>query len=283
MTASTTVQKAFDHIQDRILAGDFPPGTVISEASLAKQLGVSRTPVGEALRELAGVGLVEQVPRYGTIVRTITRQEIIELYELREGLEPHAVALAASRISAADLERLEMLCRRIEGFLADLQQSQHDVLEGQALREFLAADMAFHTLLIFAAGNRRIARLVRDSHVMTELFGTHRLLHDRAIVAELCQFHSQILAAVRRGDAEAARSAAAAHVRTSLGHTLACLDRRPDGGNLSSLTLPDDVRDELRRVESNLHIPQSPSTHDVSSLKTSPAKSRTSSRRKPRS
>jgi DNA-binding GntR family transcriptional regulator len=283
MTTSTTVQMAFDNIRDRILAGELPPGTVISEAGLAKQLGVSRTPVGEALRELASVGLVEQVPRYGTIVRTVTRQEIVELYELREGLEPHAVALAASRISAADLERLEMLCQRIEGFLADLEQSQRNALDGQTLREFLAADMAFHTLLIFAAGNRRIARVVRDSHVMTELFGTHRIVHDRTIVAELCQFHAQILAAVRRGDAEAARSAAAAHVRTSLAHTLECLDRRPNSGSLSSLALPDDVRDELRRVESNLQPPQSPSAPDTPFPQTSPAKSRTSVRRKPRS
>lgn len=258
MPAGTTVQKAYDHIRDRILAGDFPPGSVISEAALARQLGVSRTPVGEALRDLAHVGMVEQVPRFGTIVRTITRQDIIELYEVREGLEPHAAALAASRISPPDLERLEKLCERLEGFLSDLKQSQREMLEGQMLREFLAADMAFHTLLIFAAGNRRIAKLVRDSQVMTELFGTQRLVHDQAIVTELCQFHTRILTAVRCGDAEAARAAAAEHVRASLVHTLENLDRHSGSSSLSALELPDDVREELRRIESNLQDRESP-------------------------
>ncbi len=285
MTAAPTVQKAYDHIRDRILTGEFPPGTVISEAVLARELGVSRTPVGEALRELAGVGLVQQVPRYGTIVRSITRQEIVELYELREALEPHAVALAAQRISSTDLERLDKLSARLEGFLAHLCQSHQEMLEGRMLREFLAADMAFHTLLIFAAGNRRIAKLVRDSHLMTELFGTQRLVHDQAILAELCQFHAQILEAVRRGDAEAARAVAAEHVRTSLAHTLECLDRHPAGESLSTLALPDDVREELKRIESDLQHPDtstlSPGAAHATSHKTATrAKARKATKRK---
>lgn len=257
MQSGTTVQKAFDHIRDRIIAGEYSPGAVLSEAALAKQIGVSRTPVGEALRELAGIGLVEQVPRYGTIVRAITRQEVVELYELREGLEPHAVALAAERINPANVERLKRLCQRIEGFLAELPATAKSArLEGQTLREFLAADMAFHTILIHAAGNRRIAKVVRDSHVMTELFGTRRLVHDRPIVAEVCRFHSEILAAVEEGDAARARHVAAEHIRTSLTHTLDCLDEHRSAGDLGAVALPEDVREELGRIESSLGQPK---------------------------
>lgn len=256
MTGTGSIHKACEHIRDRILAGDFPPGFVLSESALAKDLGVSRTPVGEALRELAAVGLVEQVPRYGTIVRRVGRAEIIELYELREALEPHAVALAVGRIAPADVARLEKLCERVAEFEAEMTRAKRERLEGQALRDFLATDMAFHTVLIHAAGNRRIARIVRDSHVMTQLFGTQRLIHDKQIVAEVCRFHAHILAAVQRGDAEAARAVAAEHIRASLTHTLENLDRQRSGGDLSALALPEDVRAELHRIESALDRPK---------------------------
>lgn len=251
MTRSGHIQKAVDHIRERILCGDLRPGFVLSESALAKDLGVSRTPVGEALRELAAVGLVEQVPRYGTIVRRVGRGEIVELYELREGLEPHAVALAVRRIAPEDIERLQKLCDRLEAFDAEMKKVSRERLEGQQLRDFLATDMAFHALLIHAAGNSRIARLVRDSHVMTQLFGTQRLVHDRGIISEVCRFHARILAAVRRGDAEAARAVAAEHIRASLAHTLENLDRYR-GGELGAQALPDDVREELSRIESAL-------------------------------
>jgi DNA-binding GntR family transcriptional regulator len=256
MKARTNVQKAFEHVRERIISGAFPPGGVISESTVAKELGVSRTPVGEALRELAGVGLVEQVPRFGTIVRRITRREIVELYELREGLEPHAVALAVARITPVDVERLQRLCDRLESFLVELRESRQEALTGQALREFLAADMAFHTILIHAAGNRRIAKVVRDSHVMTELFGTQRLVHDQRIVADVCRYHSRTLTAVVHGDAETAKAVSAEHIRASLTHTLESLDRQRTGDDLSTVALPDDVREELRRIEGGLEHPR---------------------------
>jgi len=255
-TKSGHIQKAIDHIRERILCGDLQPGFVLSESALAKELGVSRTPVGEALRELAAVGLVEQMPRYGTIVRRVGRAEIIELYELREAVEPHAVALAVGRIALADVARLEKLCERIAEFEAAMARAKRERLEGQALRDFLTTDMAFHTVLIHAAGNRRIAHIVRDSHVMTQLFGTQRLIHDRRIVAGVCRFHAQILAAIQRGDAKAAREAAAEHIRASLAHTLENLDRQRPVGDLSALALPEDVRAELHRIESALDRPK---------------------------
>ncbi len=250
------IQKAAEHIRARILCGDFQPGFVLSESALARDLGISRTPVGEALRELAAVGLVEQVPRYGTIVRRIGRAEIIELYELREALEPYAVALAVGRIAPADVARLDKLCARIVEFKTGMVRANIERLEGQTLRDFLATDMAFHTVLIHAAGNSRIARIVRDSHVMTQLFGTQRLIHERQIVAEACRFHAQILAAIQHGDAKAARDAAAEHIRASLAHTLENLDRQRPGDDLNALALPEDVRAELRRIESVLDRPK---------------------------
>src|SRR5262245_15044729 len=93
----TLVQRAYEHIQEAILSGHLPAGSVVSEAVLAKSLGISRTPVGEAIRQLAREGLVQQVPRYGTIVKPIDRRELIELYEMRAALESYAAARAAEK------------------------------------------------------------------------------------------------------------------------------------------------------------------------------------------
>ena len=87
--------RAYQHIQSEILAGKLSAGTQISETRIAEQLGISRTPVGEAIRTLAAEGWVEQQPRRGTVVRSFSRREIIELYELREALETFAARKAA--------------------------------------------------------------------------------------------------------------------------------------------------------------------------------------------
>ena len=261
MVSNTAIQKAYERIHGRILSGDLKPGALLSEATLAKDLGVSRTPVGEALRELASVGLVTQLPRFGTIVRRIGRGEIIELYELREALEPYAVALAVRRITPDDIARLQILCEQGEAVAADMKHAGLAKLEGQFLRDFLATDMAFHTLLIHVAGNQRIAKLVQDSHVMNQLFGTQRLIHDQRIVAEACRYHTRILAAVRRGDAEAARALAAEHIRVSLAHTLENLDRYRSAEDAG--VLPEQVSTELDRIKSKHGRARRPSSQRI--------------------
>src|SRR5438105_3197888 len=94
MLRTSLAQKAYEHLQEGIFSGRLRAGTVISEEALAKELGISRTPVGEAIRQLAGEGLVEQVPRYGTIVKPLDRRELQELYEIRDALRDRDPAAA---------------------------------------------------------------------------------------------------------------------------------------------------------------------------------------------
>src|SRR3954469_20008540 len=114
-------QKAYDHLQEGVLSGRLRSGTVISEQALARELGISRTPVGEAIRQLVREGLVEQVPRYGTIVRSIDRRELIDLYEMREAIESYAAAKAAELVSDAALDRLQQFCDVMENIERDLR------------------------------------------------------------------------------------------------------------------------------------------------------------------
>src|SRR5690349_13215528 len=126
---ASLAQKAYEHLQEGVLSGRLRSGTVISEAALAKELGISRTPVGEAIRQLVREGLVEQVPRYGTIVRSIDRQELTDLYEMREALESFAAAKAAEHITEPMLNRLQQyveVMKRIEDELRDAGASELD-------------------------------------------------------------------------------------------------------------------------------------------------------------
>ncbi|MDZ7618824.1 MAG: GntR family transcriptional regulator, partial [Patescibacteria group bacterium] len=84
MESTSLFQQAYSRIQEEILRGELPPGGRVSEISLAKQLGLGRAPVREALRQLQNDGVMRQIPRYGTVVRMPRRRDVIDIYELRE-------------------------------------------------------------------------------------------------------------------------------------------------------------------------------------------------------
>ncbi|MBN1571419.1 MAG: GntR family transcriptional regulator, partial [Acidobacteria bacterium] len=103
-------ERAYLHIQQKIAGRELLAGSAISEVALAAELGLSRTPVHEALRQLLGEGLLEEDPSGGIVVVRLSRQDFVELYELRSVLEAHAVSKIAKRPSAEkDLERLRAL------------------------------------------------------------------------------------------------------------------------------------------------------------------------------
>ena len=100
---------------------------MLSELAVAKELGISRTPVREAFRDFEQEGVLEQVPRFGTRVKALDRRDLVELYELREALEPYAVAQAAGRLSDADAHTLRDALRRHEGRGGGTAQARPDL------------------------------------------------------------------------------------------------------------------------------------------------------------
>src|SRR3954468_7860578 len=141
-SSGTLVQKAYDHIQEAILSGHLPAGSVVSEAALAKSMGISRTPVGEAIRQLSREGLVQQVPRYGTIVKPIERRELVELYEMRAALESYAAAKAGEEFEEQTIRRLQQFCDVMHNIAEELEDAGTSELDESRLSRFLAADMA---------------------------------------------------------------------------------------------------------------------------------------------
>jgi DNA-binding GntR family transcriptional regulator len=229
MSDNTLRQRAYELIQGKLLTGELRGGSLISENALAAEMGISRTPVREAIHQLEIEGFVEKVPRYGTLVRAPDRDEIRELFDLREALEIYAAAEAASRLSPADLEMLELLLSEMKAAAQEFRDSGRDFLDERMLRRFLTADMGFHMTLIRATNNRRFMKILTDFRVIQRIFGYHRVRHGRSVVEEACRQHGEILEAIRNGDADAARSAIARHIRTSKEHSLESLDLRAYG------------------------------------------------------
>src|SRR5881397_812682 len=105
----TLWQRAYDHLREEIIAGHLQPGAELAEVALSEQLGVSRGPIREAIGRLAAEGLVTVRPRRGAIVRSLSKDEFLELYQVREALEIMAVRLAVPRLGTDDVAQLEQL------------------------------------------------------------------------------------------------------------------------------------------------------------------------------
>lgn len=249
---TTLSQKAYADIHDRIVSGRLQPGAVVSESILARDLGMSRTPVGEAVRQLAREGLVEQVPRFGTIVRAVDRRELVELYEMREALESYAAGKAAERISASELSKLQVLCEAMHRIAEQVHEAGKKELNIAELKAFLSADMAFHMVILAASGNRRIQRAVTETRAVSRIFRMRRQKHVLQIVENARLHHEAILEALRLGDQHLAASQMAKHIAESKAQTLNQLDAgEVTAGGLGELPedLPQDIVSELQRVE----------------------------------
>lgn len=243
--------QVYSQLQSELLSGQLLPGAVISEKQLADRLGMSRTPVGEAVRKLVSEGFIEQLPRYGTVVKEITIHDVAEIYELREAIEPYAARKAAGKLSPAQLKQLEILCNAIEKIAEDLDKTKSKVLEGELLRRFLAADMAFHMLIVRVAANSRMQKVVSDSRAVSQVFRIRRRSHDSAIVLGACSFHKHILKALRERDGQAASKWMFDHIHQSMNETLAYFGQReaaPPSPAFDSLGLPEDLAKELEQV-----------------------------------
>jgi len=131
----TLWQRVYDHLRDEIMGDRLPPGTELSEVALSRELAVSRGPIREAIGRLAAEGLVTVRPRRGAEVRSITPEELIDSYQVREALEVLAVRLAVPGITDAELADLDELVDRM---------SEH--AKNGAVGDFFIANVAFHEL-----------------------------------------------------------------------------------------------------------------------------------------
>jgi DNA-binding GntR family transcriptional regulator len=208
--------RAYLHIQRKIASGALAAGSPLSELALAKELGSSRTPVREAIGQLVAEGLLEQTPNRGAVVIDLSRQDIVDLYELREALEVYAVGKAARQSSRpADIQKLRDLCDSIASLQHELEDSGKNVLSIEQMRRFVTFDLHFHTLLMRMAANARILRIVNETRLLIRIFAMRHRGHDKDELANIQRAHKEVLDAVAERQPDRAMRLIAEHIQAS--------------------------------------------------------------------
>ena len=213
--AQSLAEKASLYLRRKIFSGELPAGIPLSEASIARELGNSRTPLREAIRRLAAEGFLRQIPNRGSMVVEFSKRDIAELYELREALETYAVGKAAEHtLRPPDLDTLQRLVSDVLG-LGTSWCSPGTSPEARTMQRFIQTDLGFHATLVRAAANRRILKVFADTRVLLDIFTMRRQGHDVAQLADIHRYHSEVLAAVVRKDSEAAMRLLSQHIQVS--------------------------------------------------------------------
>lgn len=187
-------------IRASILAGEMEAGEIYSATVLAQRLGVSPTPVREAMLDLAAGGLVEPVRNRGFRVLTPDERDLDEISELRLLLEPAAMRQVVERATDEQLADMEAVVATIE-----------ERAEAADVAGFLVADRAFHLGLLELLGNRRLVRLVAQLRDQTRLVGIAELAREGNLMASARE-HRDILAALRTREADAAEQLMRRHL-----------------------------------------------------------------------
>jgi DNA-binding GntR family transcriptional regulator len=200
-------------ILERIADGEIPVGAWLRQERLAQELGVSRMPVREALRQLQALGVVEIVPNRGARVRPPSILQAIEVYELRGLLEAHAGAKAAELITSEQVEQLRRATEAFRQIINDLTSKKPRAVEKARLRWY-EANSTFHNIIVEASNNRTLAEVLEGLYrriprnlTWVGLGSDVRRLERNA--AE----HEQIFDAINAGDSERTASLLTAHAR----------------------------------------------------------------------
>ncbi len=198
------VDQLVEHVFDRIMRGELAPGQRITEEQLAAEFGVSRTPVREAVKRLAEMGVVRIFPRARLEVATTDLDDLREITQLREDLECLALGYAFAHLTDDSIKRLERLVARCER-----------LAEGGSRVEIFLADSKFHMAIAEMGKNKFLLDLVRRLDVKVQLSRAMMCLSKDKINRSV-QFHRQIVDALRKRDLAEAQRLMRQHVRRTL-------------------------------------------------------------------
>lgn len=194
----------FQTLRQAILRGELKPGERLLEVQLAEKLGVSRTPIREAIRQLELEGLVLMIPRKGAEVAQITEKSLRDVLEVRKALEELAVSLACDRMTAEELKSLK---RAAKAFKASLDYRD--------VTKIAAADVGFHDIIYQATGNERLIQLLLK---LREQMYRYRVeyLKQKEVYEVLLQEHDKIVETIEQCNHEEARRVVGAHIENQM-------------------------------------------------------------------
>ncbi len=189
-----------EKLRTAIQTGVLKPGQRLMEIQLAESLGVSRTPVREAVRELEMDGFVIMIPRRGTYVADISLKDITQVFEIRTTMEELAASLAAARITQDELAELEGILA--EGFT---------YIRAEDMAEFLKADVHFHHILYKASRNKWLIEIIENLQEHLMRFRSISTLYPGRL-AQTWDEHRQLVEAIAAHNIEKARKVASMHM-----------------------------------------------------------------------
>lgn len=192
---------AYRRLLEEIRSGALAPGARLRETELAERLGISRTPVREAIRQLEADGLVVHLPRQGATIRSLDHAEVVELYEMRAVLEGTAARLAAR--AASDIE------------LAELAALNAELAEAPAGPQAQEVNRVFHRTLIEAARNRFLLKAMSALQKTLLILGPTTLADPGRAVSAVAE-HAAVLKALEARDGAGAETTMRAHVEAAL-------------------------------------------------------------------
>jgi DNA-binding GntR family transcriptional regulator len=200
--ATTNTSRVQDELREAILTGSLPPGSRLRAEPLAEQMQTSRTPVREALILLAREGLVDIEPRRGAVVRSFDATDLLDLYDVRALIEPHAARRAATRIDDASLDRLHELCD-----LADARGAEDDA----AVEDQLLFNEEFHRIIVAAAQSPRLEAAMHAVAGIPRAF-RESFWHDAAYRDQSLFCHRQLVGALAAGRPHFAEAVMRMHI-----------------------------------------------------------------------
>ncbi|HWI85231.1 MAG TPA: GntR family transcriptional regulator [Sphingomonas sp.] len=203
-TGPTLVDWAYEHLLSMLMTVQIAPGERIAIDTVARQLGISQTPIREALSQLEAEKLVYKMPNVGyRASEQMTPEEVRDLYTLRLLIEPYAAARAAEAMDDDTLTMLE-----------EINRDMTSVTDGddRAYARFAAADAKLHRLIAMGSGNRLIAETIERLHAHLQIF---RALYSTNASEEAAAEHQDIIDALRSHDAAAAEAAVRDHLERS--------------------------------------------------------------------
>lgn len=191
---------AYDAILKSILSKEMIPGDIYNEMSLAQDLGISRTPVREALLELSVQGLVKFLPRKGVVVYGINAKDVDEIFEIRRAIDATAVEKLASADPPTDTRLLRKALKK-----------QTEAVEQKGYWKYLRADRDFHVNLAQLTGNGRLVAIAENIRNLVHLMGTQALERQGRMIAVLDE-HARIIEAIEQRQPQQAREAVIDHL-----------------------------------------------------------------------
>jgi len=208
-TSKNLTEYSYQYIKQQMEENVLPPGSRLVNRRLAEELGVSAIPVREAICRLASEGLVEHIQGSGAFVREISRDDLDELYVLRDLLESFAAGEAAQFITQSQLEDLQFIIDEMREITANLKERQAKHTTPAQFNRWVDCETEFHEILIEASRNRLLKKVIQEQRAITDVFYALRQLKHKIITPqsaeETCAGKEQLLEALSKRDTSLAR------------------------------------------------------------------------------